>query len=74
MQGRKNKRTGNAKTSDSLSMNEMLKRFPMLAEAARNGIDVQMLLDNLKRPISERIRRHGIALDAMMRLQKARKT
>jgi hypothetical protein len=73
MQGRKGKRTGNTKISSSLSADEMLRRFPMLAEAARSGVDIKMLMDNLKRPVGERIRRHGIALSTIKRLQRAAK-
>lgn len=50
----------------------MLKDNPALAEAARYGVDIPQLLDNLKRPISERLRRHQAALNAMLKLRKAR--
>jgi hypothetical protein len=50
----------------------ILKDSPALAEAARNGVDVPLLLDNLKRPISERLRRHQAALNAMLKLRKAK--
>jgi hypothetical protein len=50
----------------------MLKECPALAEAARYGVDIPMLLDNLNRPISERIRRHQAALNAMNKLRNAR--
>ena len=36
------------------------------------GIDIDALIDNLKRTPEERIRRHQIALDAMKALQKAK--
>jgi hypothetical protein len=40
--------------------------------AAREyGIDVAMLIDNLKRSPTERIRRHQIALETMEALQQA---
>ena len=40
--------------------------------AAREyGIDVAMLMDNLKRSPAERIRRHQIALETMETLQQA---
>jgi len=35
------------------------------------GIDVQMLIDNLRRTPTERVRRHQIALDTVKMLQKA---
>ncbi len=50
----------------------MLKRYPALAEAARYGVDIPLLLDNLKRPVSERLARHQAALDAIQQLQKAK--
>ena len=54
-------------------LDELLRRCPSLAEARRQGVDVHMLLDNLKRPISERIRRHQAALNTMLKLQKAQR-
>jgi hypothetical protein len=50
----------------------MLKQCPALAEAARYGVDIPLLLDNLKRPVSERIARHQAALNAMKKLRNAR--
>ena len=42
-------------------------------QAARDyGIDVTILLDNLKRTPAERIRRHQIALETVEKLQKTR--
>jgi len=41
--------------------------------AARDyGIDIEMLRDNLKRSVEERIRRHQIALDTLKKLRKAK--
>ena len=51
----------------------MLKQYPALAEAARYGVDIPLLLDNLKRPISERIRRLQAAADLADKLQNAQK-
>jgi hypothetical protein len=50
----------------------LLKKYPALAEAARYGVDIGLLLDNLKRPVSERIRRHQAALNAMNQLRNAK--
>lgn len=50
----------------------MLEEYPALAQAAGYGVDIPLLLDNLKRPILERIRRHQAALNAMNKLRKAR--
>ncbi len=49
---------------------------PQQAEAIQAaidyGIDIEMLIDNIKRNPSERIRRHQIALNATEKLRKAR--
>jgi hypothetical protein len=45
---------------------------PVLA-AADYGIDVSMLADNLNRSVTERIRRHQIALDTAEKLRKAKR-
>jgi len=37
------------------------------------GIDISMLIQNLKRPPGERIRRHQIALDTTLALCKAKR-
>lgn len=37
------------------------------------GIDVNALIDNLKRTPAERIRRHRIALNTVMKFRKAKK-
>lgn len=37
------------------------------------GIDVAMLVDNLRRSVTERIRRHQIALNTAEKLRKAKK-
>jgi hypothetical protein len=50
----------------------MLKQYPALAEAARYGVDIPLLLDNLKRPVSERLARHQAALNAIQQIQKAK--
>jgi hypothetical protein len=36
------------------------------------GIDVSMLVDNLKRSVTDRIKRHQIALNATEKLRKAK--
>ena len=42
--------------------------------AARDyGIDIDMLRDNLKRSVAERIRRHQIALNTLRKLRKAKR-
>lgn len=44
-----------------------------LQVAADYGIDVSMLADNLKRSVTERIRRHQIALNTVEKLRKAKR-
>ncbi|MBN2018940.1 MAG: hypothetical protein JW749_01805 [Sedimentisphaerales bacterium] len=56
---------------DSQHIEALLKKYPALAEAARYGVDIGLLLDNLRRPVSERIHRHQAALNAMNQLRKA---
>jgi hypothetical protein len=50
----------------------LLKECPALEQAARYGVDIPLLLDNLRRPVSERIRRHQAALNAMNKLRKTK--
>jgi len=44
-----------------------------LQKAADYGIDMQMLKDNLKRSVTERIERHQAALNLVRLFQKAKK-
>jgi len=46
---------------------------PELAEARENGVDVWALWANLQRSVTERLRRHQMALQTRRNLQKARK-
>jgi hypothetical protein len=50
----------------------MLKQYPALAEAARYGVDIPLLLDNLKLSVSERIGRLQAAADLAEKLRNAR--
>jgi imidazolonepropionase-like amidohydrolase len=50
----------------------ILKKYPAMAKAARYGVDIGLLLDNLQSSVSQRIRRHQTALNAMNRLRNAR--
>jgi hypothetical protein len=47
-------------------------RTDAIQAAADYGIDISMLIDNLKRTPAERIRRHQIALNTAMKLHKAK--
>ncbi len=53
------------------SLEELLVKYPALRHAKEWGVDIQMLLDNLERPISERIRRSQIASNTLLELQSA---
>ena len=44
--------------------------MPELAFAVDYGVDIQALIVNLNRPVTERIRRHQIALDTFKKLRK----
>ena len=50
----------------------MLKQYPALAEAARYGVDISLLLSNLRLSVSERIRRHQAALNAITSIRNAK--
>ena len=50
---------------------KLVEQIPQWAAAKRYGIDVAMLLDNIKRSPSERIRRHRIALNTYRKLHNA---
>jgi hypothetical protein len=51
---------------------QLIRKYPALTRAARYGVDIGLLLDNLRRPISERIRRNQAALNAIKKLRNAR--
>jgi len=46
--------------------------LPEFQAAIDYGIDVQQIMDNLKRSPAERIRRHQMALNALEKLRKAK--
>jgi queuine/archaeosine tRNA-ribosyltransferase len=50
-----------------------LEQEDAIRAAQEYGIDVAMLLDNLKRSPAERIRRHQIALETVEQLRKAKR-
>jgi len=49
------------------------RRADPIQVAADYGIDISMLADNLNRSVTERIRRHQIALDTAEKLRKAKR-
>ena len=50
----------------------LIKRYPAVAEAARYGVDISLLLSNLRLSVSERIRRHQAALNAITSIRNAK--
>jgi hypothetical protein len=52
--------------------NKHFMRPDAIKAAADYGIDISMLIDNLKRSPAERIRRHQIALNTVKSLRKAK--
>jgi hypothetical protein len=62
----------NAESNSRISGIEKPKAVEILA-AVEYGIDVSMLIDNIHRSYSERIRRHQIALITAEKLKGARK-
>ncbi len=50
----------------------LIKNIPELAAAQEYGVDVHMLIANVKRSIAERIERHQIALDTFDELRGAK--
>ncbi len=46
-------------------------KYPAVAEAEAQGVDVSQLLATLRLTIAERIHRHQIALDTLNQLRKA---
>ena len=59
-----------ADTDDELDV--LIRNTPELAAAQDYEIDVRMLIDNANRSVSERIKRHQIALDTYQKLRNAR--
>jgi len=60
------------KSNQNLKHRNKSRRTDPLRAAAAYGIDVSMLADNLKRSVTERIRRHQIALNTAEKLRKAK--
>ena len=55
------------------SLEWFINESPDLAEARENGVDLWALWANLQRPVSERLRRHQMALDMKHKLQNAKR-
>ncbi len=61
------------KTTDPKWLSKLIEKTPELAAARDYGVDIQMLIDNMNRSVSERIKRHQIALDTFQKLRSAKK-
>lgn len=53
---------------------KLIKECPALKKARRQGVDVYMLLDNLKRTPQERLARHQAALRTFRKFNNAAET
>ena len=52
--------------------NDLVARYPYLKEARDYGVDIQMLIDNANHSVTERIKRHNIALQTFKKMRKAK--
>ncbi|MFA6176442.1 MAG: hypothetical protein WC765_07685 [Phycisphaerae bacterium] len=50
---------------------KLIEKYPAMKTARRQGVDVYMLLDNLKRTPEERLQRHQIALQTFQKFHNA---
>lgn len=55
------------------SIETLTQKYPAVAQAVAEGVDVSLLLANLRLTVAERIRRHQMALDTLNQLRKAKK-
>ena len=63
-----------SKKSDKGNINKgTARQMDPIQAAIDYGIDVSMLADNLKRSVTERIKRHQIALNTANKLRKAKR-
>jgi hypothetical protein len=62
-----------AKFNNKIRGNEYLKAAEIQA-AIEYGIDISMLIDNIGRSYSERIKRHQIALNTIEKLKEAKRS
>ena len=56
------------------TLQQRIDASPELQRAQQEALDLNLLWDNLQRPISERICRHQIALDSIRHLRNAHKS
>lgn len=58
-------------TDKSIEM--LMQKYPAVAQAVAEGVDVSLLLANLRLTVAERIHRHQMALDTLNQLRRAKK-
>lgn len=54
------------------SIETLMQKYPAVAEAAAEGVDISLLLANLRLTVAERIHRHQMALDTLNQLHNAK--
>ena len=52
---------------------ELIAQYPYLKEARDYGVDIQMLMDNANRSVTERLKRHHIALKTLNKIRNAKR-
>ena len=52
---------------------ELVALYPYLKEARDYGVDIQMLMDNANRSVTERLKRHNIALRTLNKIRNAKR-
>ena len=54
-------------------IDQLIDEIPELADAYKYGVDIEMLVSNIKRPVEDRLRRHQIALQTYDMMRNARR-
>lgn len=55
------------------SIETLMQKYPAVAKAAAEGVDISLLLTNLRLTVAERIQRHQMALDTLNQLRRVKK-
>ena len=63
---------GNLQFITNESIETLIQKYPAVAQAVAEGVDVSLLLANLRLTVAERIQRHQMALDTLNQLRKAK--
>lgn len=61
------------KSNENVKGKNSTRQTGSVQAAIDHGIDVSMIVDNLRRSVSDRIKRHQIALDTVEKLRKAKR-